>query len=48
MRFKDFMFWRMLINSIAVITKKPIRKALIDFLGICNTYQKRFNNLQDY
>ena len=29
---KDFLFWWMLIYNIAVITIKPIRKALIDFL----------------
>lgn len=29
---KDFLFWWMLIYDIAVITIKPIRKALIDFL----------------
>ena len=32
MEFKDFLFWWMLIYNIAVITIKPIRKALIDFL----------------
>jgi hypothetical protein len=30
---KEFLFWWMLIYNIAVITIKPIRKALIDFLS---------------
>ena len=29
---KELLFWWMLIYDIAVITIKPIRKALIDFL----------------
>lgn len=29
---KEILFWWMLIYDIAVITIKPIRKALIDFL----------------